>query len=64
MWRKELWVFDQDRDGWFHWNGEAWTPGTPELCATTICGTGTRYLEDNGQAAIDALFEAAFGEAG
>jgi hypothetical protein len=64
MWRKELWVFDQDRDGWFHWDGETWTSGVPELRATTICGTGTRYLEDNGQAAIDALFEAAFGEPG
>lgn len=61
MWKKDLWVFDQDRDGWFTWDGEAWVPGHAEIRAAQFCGTGTRYLEDNGRAAIEALFAEAFG---
>jgi hypothetical protein len=62
MWRKDLWVFDQVQDGWFHWDGELWTPGHPEIRSANICGSGTRYLEDNGQQAIDDLFASAFGQ--
>jgi hypothetical protein len=61
MWRKELWVYDQERSGWFLWDGQAWQPGTASITSHQICGTGTRYLEPNGQAAIDDLFARAFG---
>lgn len=60
MWNKRLWVFDQDKDTWFRWNGEDWVEGVPVLDATTVCGTGTRYLSDTGRAAIDGLFSRSF----
>lgn len=61
MWNKRLWVFDQDKDGWFRWNGEDWVEGEPVVDAPAICGTGTRYLSATGEAAIEALFARSFG---
>jgi hypothetical protein len=59
---KPLFVFDQDKDGWFHWTGHAWeTEKAPIVTHPHFAGTGTRFLESNGQAAIDALFERSFG---
>jgi hypothetical protein len=63
MWSKSLWVFDQDQDRWFRWDGEEWIPGTPLIESTHLTGTGTRYLKDNGRAAIVDLFARSFGEA-
>lgn len=60
MWNKRLWVFDQDKDTWFRWNGEDWVEGVPVLDACAICGTGTRYLSDSGRAAIEGLFARSF----
>jgi len=61
MWNKRLWVFDQEKDGWYRWNGEDWVEGVPVIDAGAICGTGTRYLSPVGKAAIEALFERSFG---
>ncbi len=61
MWNKRLWVFDQEKGGWYRWNGEDWVEGVPVIDATAICGTGTRYLSPVGKEAIDALFERTFG---
>ena len=59
---KPLYVFDQDKDGWFQWTGDAWVEdGAPAITHPHFAGTGTRFLEPNGQAAIDALFERSFG---
>jgi hypothetical protein len=60
MWNKRLWVFDQEKGGWYRWNGEDWVEGTPVIDAAAICGTGTRYLSPVGKDAIDALFERTF----
>jgi hypothetical protein len=61
MWNRDLWVYDQERMGWVHWDGAAgWTPGLPRITSPHICGTGTRYLNDHGRAAIDELFEHSF----
>jgi hypothetical protein len=60
MWGKEVWVYDQDRHGWFTWTGEAWTGGEPRIASAQICGTGTRYLERDGHDAIAALFARSF----
>ena len=61
---KPLFVFDHDRDGWFRWNGEAWTAtGTvdaPRITHPHFTGTGTRQLKDNAARAIDALFDRSF----
>ena len=56
-----LYVFDQERDGWFSWSGERFEPThDPIIRQPLFCGTGTRFLEDNGRAAIDALFTRTF----
>lgn len=57
MWNKELWVFDQEQEHWFRWNGESWTTGDPVIRSTHFCGTGTRYLKESGRRAVQRLFE-------
>jgi len=58
---KPLCVFDQDRDGWFRWTGEGFEPSKdPVIAHPHFCGTGTRFLGENGAAAIDALFARSF----
>jgi hypothetical protein len=59
---KPLLVFDQDRDDWFSWTGEAFEPGAaPVISHRHFTGTGTRFLAENGRRAIAALFERSFG---
>ncbi len=60
MWNKRLWVFDQEKDGWYRWADDEWSSGLPTIDCPTVCGTGTRYLTDRGRAAIDALFARSF----
>jgi hypothetical protein len=64
---KPLFVFDQDQDSWFQWNGDQWdarVPGRPPVIAHPhITGTGTRTLRENGRQAIEELFTASFGQA-
>lgn len=58
---KPLFVFDQARDGWFTWNGEAWAEGgEPVITHPHFSGTGTRFIESKGLAAIEALFDRSF----
>ena len=58
---KPLYVFDQERDGWFHWEGEAWKPHAgPVITHPHFAGTGTRFLDANGRDAIEGLFERSF----
>lgn len=61
---KPLFVFDQRQDSWFEWDGEGWQPRTgdaaPVIEHVHFTGTGTRFLEDNGRAAIEALFTRSF----
>jgi len=61
MWNKTLWVFDQERNGWYHWSGDDWSAGTPTIDTIHFTGAGTRYLADNGREAIHALFARSFG---
>jgi hypothetical protein len=59
---KPLFVFDQERDGWFAWEKDNWTEaGKPVVGHPHFTGSGTRFLEDNGRRAIDELFERSFG---
>ena len=59
---KPVYVFDQEKGGWFHWTGEAWQDeAAPVITHPHFTGTGTRFLEANGQAAIEALFQRSFG---
>ena len=59
---KPLFVFDQDRDGWHQWTGERWEKhDAPVIQHPHFAGTGTRFLERNGRAAIAELFQRSFG---
>ena len=59
---KPLFVFDQDADGWFRWNGDAFEKtGDPVIQHRHFTGTGTRFVKDNGRAAIQGLFDRSFG---
>jgi len=61
---KPLHVFDQDKDRWFSWAGEAWNPRSqsdpPVIAHPHFTGTGTRKLQDNGKTAIEGLFKRSF----
>lgn len=58
---KPLWIFDQEKNQWFHWDKEAWIPvAEPVISVTHFTATGTRFLEENGKAAIEALFQRSF----
>jgi hypothetical protein len=57
---KPLYVFDQERDGWFHWTGTSWERRVPTIAHPHFCGTGTRNLQDNGRRAIADLFRRSF----
>ena len=58
---KPLWVFDQEKDQWFRWEKEAWTPdAAPVIGVGHFTATGTRFLDDKGKAAIEALFVRSF----
>ena len=64
---KPLYVFDQEQDGWFQWNGEAWEPrrgsDAPVVTHPHFTGTGTRTLTGNSLQAIEDLFTRSFGAA-
>ncbi|PIE06145.1 MAG: hypothetical protein CSA75_01050 [Sorangium cellulosum] len=62
-WKKDLYVFDQDKNGWFCWDGKAWNEAEPIIDAPMFAGTGTVHLEANGRKAIEDLFERSFGAA-
>jgi len=58
---KPLYVFDQDRGGWFEWQGDRWNENSgPVITHPHFTGTGTRFLEENGRAAIEELFARSF----
>ena len=59
---KPLYVFDQERDGWFRWTGDAWEPlAAPSIGHPRFAGGGTRFLQENGRRAIQDLFARSFG---
>jgi hypothetical protein len=62
---KPLHVFDQARDGWFHWSGTDWTAlgqsKLPTIAHPHFTGTGTRTIRDNGRRAIEELLTRSFG---
>src|SRR3989475_12630897 len=55
---KPLFVFDQEKNGWFRWTGDAWEPeSNPTITHTSFAGTGTRILQPTGKKAINDLFD-------
>lgn len=62
LFAKPVYVFDQVRDDWFQWTGDAWSKtAPPHIRQPLFCGTGTRFLEGNGRAAIEGLYSRSFG---
>jgi hypothetical protein len=60
--RKDVLVFDQERNIWLQWTPDGWAERTnPKITSHRFTGTGTRFLNDHGKAAIEALFERSFG---
>src|SRR4051812_10448703 len=59
---KPLFVFDQERDGWFRWNGDVWEAmgEGPTITHPHFTGTGTRTLQQNAKKAIDEVFDRSF----
>lgn len=63
VWHKPVHVYDQERRAWFTWDGKAWVEEeAPTIQARRFTGTGTRFLSDDGRAAIEGLFERSFGK--
>jgi hypothetical protein len=59
---KPLFVFDQQRLGWFRWEPGQWSPARyPFISKARFTGTGTRDLTEAGQQAISDLFARSFG---
>jgi len=60
---KPLFVFDQEKDGWFEWTGSDWKAHrktAPTITHPHFTGTGTRQLQENGKQAIEELFTNSF----
>ncbi len=60
-WKKQLNVFDLERNAWFRWDDTAWKQVDPVIDSPMFAGTGTANLDAVGRAAIEALFERSFG---
>jgi hypothetical protein len=60
LFNRPLHVFDQNRNQWFTWQDGAWIDDSPRIRYTTFVGSGTRYLSEEGQAAISRLFDDSF----
>lgn len=59
---KPLFVFDQPKKSWYRWSGEDWVADEdPKIERTRFTGTGTRFLSEDGERAIEELFERSFG---
>ncbi len=60
---KPLFVFDQEKNGWFQWADGGWKArgtDTPTISHPHFTGTGTRQIRDNGRLAIEELFAKSF----
>jgi hypothetical protein len=60
---KPLFVFDQEKDGWFEWKGSEWKvhgSTAPTITHPHFTGTGTRQIRDNAKRAIEELFTKSF----
>ena len=63
LFNRTVHVYDQEKNGWFHWEGGAWKTAEPMLPEGSFSATGTRNLSDAGKQAINDLFERSLGDA-
>jgi len=58
---KEVFVYDQERRGWYMWSGHEWsTVDEPRITARRFAGGGSRNLSDHGRAELESLFARSF----
>ena len=61
---KPLYVFDQEKTGWFRWTGDDWQAADgadqPIVTHPHFTGTGTRNVTAAGKQAIEDLFRRSF----
>lgn len=57
---KPLYVFDQEKKNWFQWTSDNWEKAEPKITKKRFAGTGTRFLNEEGKAAISELFRNSF----
>jgi hypothetical protein len=63
LWKKPLYVYDQEKRGWFRWGGTAWEiTRAPSISTESFAGIGTQNLTDEGREAIRDLFLRSFGD--
>ena len=64
---KPLFVFDQEKDGWFEWTNDSWTSrkrdDLPVITHPHFTGTGTRTPKPNALTAIEDLLARSFSAA-
>ncbi len=59
---KPLFVFDQIQGGWFQWVKNTWSAvEAPCVTHRHFTATGTRFIDESGVDAIEALFARSFG---
>ena len=63
LFNRPLHVYDQTRKGWFTWKDGSWQEDAPAIHYSTFVGSGTRYLSDDGLAAIAKLYADSFKQA-
>ena len=56
LFNRPLHVFDQNKNQWYTWKDGSWQEDNPKIAYDTFVGSGTRYLSDEGSAAIEKLF--------
>lgn len=59
-----MWLFDQEKDAWFNWDGEGWVvmEGKPPKPEGVWAGIGSRDLKENGRRAIREVMGLGEGE--
>ncbi len=60
LFNRPLHVFDQNKNQWYTWKDGSWQEDNPKIAYDTFVGSGTRYLSDEGSAAIEKLFADSF----
>jgi len=63
LWKKPIFVFDQERKAWFSWSGQKWELVTtaPVITRENFAGIGTQNLNEDGKRAVYELFARSFG---
>jgi len=61
LWSKPLYVFDQVKGSWFHWDTTRWDAiDTPQITSRLFAGIGTTNITQEGRQAIRQLFDNSF----